>query len=91
MILAVALSLLVSVPTAVVIVGGWLSSGVLVVLAALIPIGLAVIAVVGTARADRADRLWADLNDAGGDADWHLGFGDHRPPRDHDAVDLRYR
>ncbi len=69
MLVAVIFSLMVSLPMAVAIISGWLSETVLLGLAAVVPIGLGVAAVVGTTRADRAasstlhlddDELWFD-------------------------------
>lgn len=54
MVIAVALSLVVSVPTAVVIVSGELGRVGLVGLAAGVPVALGVVCVLGTAVADRS-------------------------------------
>lgn len=54
MIIAVALSLFVSIPTGLAITSGWLSGNELVALAAAVPVGLGVITVAGTAIADRS-------------------------------------
>lgn len=89
MVSALGLSLLVSIPTAVAIVSGRLSTEVLVVLAAVIPIGLAATAIIGTARADRAALAMPRIDAIEDELHWYEPPDSEWPPSGGHGVDLR--